>query len=91
MNKPSISLMPLQRSGDGRITALHWVLNYRGAEAQFWVLPTELPRPHGIGDSELARLELQRFFDALEVAVDSDDGHRHRPSLRKRVTGVVGK
>jgi hypothetical protein len=91
MNKPLLSLMPLQRSGDGRITAFHWVLNYRGAEAQFWVLPTELPRPHGIGDSELARLELERFFDALGVAVDSNNGHRHRPSLEERVTAVVGK
>jgi hypothetical protein len=91
MNTPSISLMPLQRSGDGRVTAFHWVLNYHGAEAQFWVLPTELPRPHGIGDSELALLELQRFLDALEVAVDSADGHRHRPSLGERVTGGVGK
>ena len=91
MNKPSISLMPLQRSGDGRITAFHWVLDYRGAEAQFWVLPTELPRPHGVSDSELARLELQGFFDALKVAADSDDGHRHRPSLGERVNGVVGK
>jgi hypothetical protein len=91
MNKPSISLMPLQRSGDGSITAFHWVLNYHGAEAQFWVLPTELPRPHEISDSELARLELQRLFYALEVAVDFDDGHRHQPLLRERVTGVVGK
>ena len=49
------------------------------------------PSPHGIGDSELARLELQRFFDALAVALDSDDGHPHRPLLIERVTGVVGK
>jgi hypothetical protein len=90
MNKPSISLMPLQRSGNGSIAAFHWVLNYHGAEAQFWVLPAELPRPHGIGDSELARLELQRFLDALAAAVDSEDGHRHRPSLGQRV-GVAGK
>jgi hypothetical protein len=91
MNKPSISLMPLQRSGDGRVTAFHWVLHYHGAEAQFWVLPTELPRPHGIGDSELARLELQRFLDALVAAVNSEDGDRHRPSFAQRVTGVAGK
>jgi len=91
MNKPSISLMPLQRGGDGSITAFHWVLNYRGAEARFWVLPTELPRPHGISDSELARLELQRFFDALEVVVDFDHGHHDQPLLRERVTGFVDK
>jgi hypothetical protein len=91
MNKPSISLMPLQRGGDGSITAFHWVFNYHGAEAQFWVLPTELPRPYGISDSELARLELHRFLHALEVAVDSVDGHHHRSSVGERMTGVVGK
>jgi hypothetical protein len=50
-----------------------------------------LPRPHGIGDSELARLELQRFLDALVAAVNSEDGDRHRPSFAQRVTGVAGK
>jgi hypothetical protein len=78
MNKPSISLMPLQRSGDGRITAFHWVFHYPGAEVQFWILPTELPRPRTIGDFELARLELHRFLEALEEAVDSNDEQRPR-------------
>jgi hypothetical protein len=86
MNKPSISLMPLQRGGDGRITAFHWVLGYHGAEAQFWILPTDLPRPHAIADFELARLELHRFLEALEVAMDT-----HRSSLREHVAGGVGK
>jgi hypothetical protein len=66
MIEPSISFNPPQRAGDGRVTAFHWVLEYSGAEAQVWILPTELPRPQAMGDSEMARLEVLRFLEALE-------------------------
>jgi hypothetical protein len=74
MTGPSISFNPPQRTGDGRVTAFHWVLEYRGAEAQVWILPTELPRPHAIDDFEMARLEVHRFLEALEEAVIKNAG-----------------
>jgi hypothetical protein len=70
MTKPSISLNRPQRAGDGRVTAFHCVLEYSGAEAQVWILPTELPRPHAMQDSEMAQVEVLRFLEALKEALN---------------------
>lgn len=75
MTKPSISLNRPQRAGDGRVTAFHWALEYSSAEAQVWILPTELPRPHAMHDSELAQLEVLRFLEALKEALVKHAGH----------------
>ena len=74
MTEPSISLNQPQRAGDGRVTAFHWVLECSGAEAQVWILPTELPRPQAMDESEMARLEVLRVLEALEDALEKHAG-----------------